>query len=142
MIPLLKSPAWPVILTCALLQLPAALRADPSDKSAAAAGDPVLATGKGFEIKRSQVDDAYIDYNASVVASGRAIAEQDRALVRSKLLDHLIVSKILLQKATDDDKAKTAKLVDDELAQARSNAPSPEAFDEQIKAKGMTMAQV
>ncbi|HEV7925024.1 MAG TPA: peptidylprolyl isomerase [Verrucomicrobiae bacterium] len=142
MIPSLKSPAWPAILTCALLQLPAAVHADPADKSASAAGDPVVATGKTFEIKRSQVDDAFIDYNASVVAGGRAIAEQDRPLVRTKLLDHLIVSKILLQKATEDDKTKVAKMVDDELAQARSNAPSPEAFDEQIKAKGMTLAQV
>jgi len=142
MIPLLKSPAWPAILTCALLQLPATVHGDPPDKSAALFSDPVVATGKNFEIKRSQVDDAFIDYNASIVASGHAIAEQDRALVRAKVLDHLIISKILLQKATEEDKTNVLKLVEDEIAKARTNAPSPEAFDEQIKAKGMTLAQV
>jgi peptidyl-prolyl cis-trans isomerase C len=142
MIPLLKSPAWPALLAFAMLQLPAAVRAEPADHSAALFSDPVVATGKGFEIKRSQVDDAYIDYSAAVAASGRTIAEQDRAEIRAKVLDHLIISKILLQKATEDDKTKAIKLVDDEIALARSNAPSPQAFDEQLKAKGMTLAQV
>jgi len=139
---LLKSPAWPAIMTCALLQLPGTLRADPPDKSAALFSDPVVATGKTFEIKRSQVDDAYVDYSAAVAASGRTIGEQDRALVRSKVLDHLIISKILLQKATEEDKTNVLKMVEEEIAQARTNAPSPEAFEEQIKAKGMTLAQV
>jgi peptidyl-prolyl cis-trans isomerase C len=142
MTPLLQSPAWPAILACALLQLPAPVRAGTPDRSAALFSDPVVATGKNFEIKRSQVDDAYIDYNAAVVASGRAIAEQDRALVRAKVLEHLIISKILMQKATEDDKTQVLKMVEEEIAQARSNAPSPEAFEQQIKAKGMTLAQV
>jgi peptidyl-prolyl cis-trans isomerase C len=141
MIPLLKSPAWPAILTCALLQFTATVLADPPDKAAALFSDPIVATGKGFEIKRSQVDEAYIDYSAAVAASGRTIAEQQRALVRSNVLEHLIISKILLQKATEDDKTNALKLVEEEIAQARTNAPSPEAFDEEIKAKGMTLAQ-
>jgi parvulin-like peptidyl-prolyl isomerase len=142
MIPLLKSPAWPAILACALLQFPAPVRADPPDSSAALFSDPVVATGKNFVIKRSQVDDAYIDYNAAVVASGRTIADQDRATVRAKVLDRLIVSQILLQKATEDDKTQVRKVVEDEIAQARTNAPSPEAFAEQLKARGLTLAQV
>jgi parvulin-like peptidyl-prolyl isomerase len=141
MIPLFKSPAWPVLLAAALLQLPATVPAQPRDSSAALFSDPVVATGKSFEIKRSQVDDAYIDYNSAMVASGRAIAEQDRALVRSKVLDNLVIGKILLQKATEDDKTQVLKIVEDAIAAARTNAPSPEAFDEQIKAKGMTLAQ-
>jgi len=142
MIPLFKSSAWPALLAGACLQLPPAVRAAPPDSSAALFTDPIVATGKNFEIKRSQVDDAYIDYNAALVASGRAIPEQERALVRSKVLEHLIMSKILLQKATPDDKTNVLKMVDDEINQARTNAPSPEAFDEQLKAKGMTLAQV
>ncbi len=142
MIPTHLSRLWPVLLAGVLLQLPATLRADPSDKTAALFSDPVVATGKGFEIKRSQVDDGYVDASAAEAARGRAISEADRPLLRSKVLEHLIISKILLQKATEDDKTKVLKLVDDELAQARSNAPSPEAFEEQLKAKGMTLAQV
>jgi predicted transcriptional regulator len=142
MIPLLKSRAWLAVLAGLLLQLPATLRAQPADKSASLFSDPVVATGKGFEIKRSQVDDAYIDYSAAEAARGRTVPEQDRAEIRAKVLDHLIISKILLQKATEDDKSNVLKLVEAEIAQARSNAPSPAAFDQQIKAKGLTLAQV
>jgi peptidyl-prolyl cis-trans isomerase C len=135
-------PALPALLACALLQIPATLRAAAPDTAAPLFSDPVVATGKGFEIKRSQLDDAFIDYNANMVASGRTIADQDRPLIRSKLLEHLVINQILLQKATDEDKSTVMKLIDDQIAQARSNAPSPEAFEQQLKATGMTLAQV
>jgi peptidyl-prolyl cis-trans isomerase C len=137
-----KSPALPVLLACAMLQLPATLRAKAPDTTSTLFTDPVVATGKGFEIKNSQVDDAFINYNASLVSAGRTIPEQERAAVRAKLLDHLIVNKILIQKATAEDKAEAKKQVDEFIAQARTNAPSPEAFDQEIKATGMTLAQV
>ena len=137
-----KSTALPALLACLLLQLPPALRGVPADNASALFSDPVMATGNGFEIKRSQVDDAFINYNASLVASGRNIPDQDRDLVRSNLLQHLIIDKILIQKATAEDRDKVAKQVDASIAQARTNAPSPEAFDQQIKATGMTLAQV
>jgi parvulin-like peptidyl-prolyl isomerase len=136
-----KSPALPVLLACALLQLPAAARVAPADNSALFS-DPVVATGKGFEIKRSQVDDAFINYNASVVANGQTIPELQRAIVRSNLLQGLIVNKILFQKATDDDKATAGKQVDDYLLKVRTNAASPEAFDLKVKATGLTLAQL
>ena len=142
MIRFLKSQALPAILACALLQYSATLRANPPDPVSGLFSDPVVATGKGFEIKRSQVDDAFINYNASVVASGRTIPDAQRENVRSNLLNHLIINKILIQKATADDKALATKQVDDYISQARSNAPSPEAFDQQIKATGMTLEQV
>ena len=142
MIPFPKSPAWPVFLACALLQLPASLRAETPDKSASLFGDPVVATGKGFEIKRSQLDEAFINYSATAEASGSPIPPADRPDVRSKLLENLIINKILLLKATPDDKTAITKLVDQEIAQARSNAPNPADFEERIKARGLTMAQV
>jgi peptidyl-prolyl cis-trans isomerase C len=136
-----KWPALPVLLTCALLHLPASLRAEP-DKTASLFGDPVVATGKGFEIKRSQLDEAFINYSAGAEANGSSIPEADRPSVRSKLLENLIINKILLLKATPDDRASVTKLVELQIAQARSNAPSPADFDARIKARGLTMAQV
>jgi parvulin-like peptidyl-prolyl isomerase len=142
MIRFLKSPALPVLLACALLQLPATLRAQTPDKAASLFGDPVVATGKGFEIKRSQLDDAFINYSANAEAGGSAIPEGERPSVRSKLLENLIFNKILMLKATPEDKTAVTKLVEQEIAQARSNAPSPEDFDARIKARGMTVTQV
>jgi peptidyl-prolyl cis-trans isomerase C len=129
-------------LTVALFQWQPAARAVSSDKPAEIFPDPVVATGKGFEIKRSQLDEAFLSYNTSVAANGGSIPEDQRSVVRSNLLQHLIITRILTQKATADDKAKTRKLVEDNIAEARKSAPSPEMFDAQIKASGMTLDQV
>jgi peptidyl-prolyl cis-trans isomerase C len=133
---------FPALLLCALFLRPAPLRAGPADDSAALFTDPVVATGKGFQIKRSQVDEAYINYSVNRAAAGQAIPDAARATVRSNLLQRLIVNQILLQMATADDKLATRQLVDGQLARARSNSPSPQAFEEQIQAKGMTLEQL
>jgi peptidyl-prolyl cis-trans isomerase C len=125
-------------LAFTLVQIPSS-RAATADAPALFA-DPVVASGKGFEIKRSQVDEAYLNYSASEAAKGTVIPDSDRPLVRSKLLDHLIIDKILMQKATPEEKAKTQKTVDDAINEARTN--SPETFDAQIKATGMTLEQM
>ncbi|HEY3861581.1 MAG TPA: peptidylprolyl isomerase [Verrucomicrobiae bacterium] len=136
---MIRFPKLPALLACILLQLPTLLRAQAPPATNALFADPVVATGEGFEIKRSQVDDAFINYSASVTANGGSIPDGERETVRSKLMDNLIINKILLQKATADDKAAVAKLVDAEIAHARSNAPSPEDFDAEIKARNTTL---
>jgi peptidyl-prolyl cis-trans isomerase C len=142
MIRFLNSPARAALLACALLPLPAAVRAASPAPSSALFSDPVVATGKGFEIKRSQVDDAFINYNSSAAANGHVIPEDKRAIVRSNLLQYLIINRILLQKATPEDKTKAGQQVDDYLAKARAAAPSPEAFTAKVKATGMTLTQL
>src|SRR5271154_4090082 len=98
-------------LALALWQSQPAARAGATDKPADIFPDPVVATGKGFEIKNSQLNDAFLNYNASVAANGGSIPEDQRNEVRSNLLQHLIITKILTQMATADDKARTMKLV-------------------------------
>jgi peptidyl-prolyl cis-trans isomerase C len=129
-------------LALALSQWQPSARAAAPDKPAVNFPDPVVATGKGFEIKTSQLDDAFLSYSTSVAANGGSIPETDRADIRSNLLQHLIITRILTQKATADDKAATRKMVDDDIDKARKSAPSPEMFDAQLKANGMTLEQV
>ena len=128
-------------LALTLWQLPAFARAAAPD-AGVTFPDPVIASGKGFEIKRSQLDDAFASYSATIAANGQSIPATERSDIRGKLLQHLIINSILTQKATADDKAKIKKMVDDDIALARKSAPSPEAFDQQIKASGMTLDQV
>ena len=129
-------------LALALCPPAAIVRADSADQGGNLFSDPVLATGAGFEIKRSQLDDAFITYNTSVAANGGSIPDDQRAVVRSNLLQHLIISKILAQKATPEDRAAILKQVDESIDEARKSAPSPTVFDAEIKASGMTLAQV
>jgi len=129
-------------LALALCQWQPAARAATPDKPADIFPDSVIATGKGFEIKNSQLNDAFLTYNTSVAANGGSIPENQRDTVRSNLLQHLIITKILTQKATPDDKARIMKLVDDNIDEARKTAPNPQVFDAEIKASGMTLDQV
>jgi parvulin-like peptidyl-prolyl isomerase len=140
MISKLTRQALVATLALTLTQLPFAASASSSETATNLFSDPVVATGKGFEIKRSQVDDAYINYSSAEAARGNAIPDTERANVKSKLLEHLIVDRILLQMATPDEKAKTQKMVDDAISEARTN--SPEAFEAQIRASGMTLQQM
>jgi peptidyl-prolyl cis-trans isomerase C len=128
-------------LALTLWQWQPAARAASPDNSSDIFPDPVVATGKGFEIKNSQLNEAFLSYSAKVEASGNSIAEDQRSMIRSNLLQHLIISKILMLKATADDKAKTMEMIDNNIDKARKAAPSPEAFNAEIKAKGMTLQQ-
>src|SRR5208337_4086922 len=97
----------PATLALSLLELPFPARATAPDNTNALFSDPIVATGKGFEVKRSQVDEAYLNYTSALAARGGSVPDAAREDVRSNLLDHLIVNKILLQKATDADRAET-----------------------------------
>jgi peptidyl-prolyl cis-trans isomerase C len=139
MIPIKKQIVGPSALAAALLVFANGARAAAPDKAPA---DPILATGKGFEITRSNLDESFLNYKATLAAQGRALPDEAREAVQSNLLEHLIISKILVQKANAEDKAKTKEQVDMAINSARSNAPTPEAFEMGIKATGMTLDQM
>jgi peptidyl-prolyl cis-trans isomerase C len=128
------------VLALAAVQLPLASPVAFADASTNLFADPVVATGKGFEIKRSQVDEAFLNYSAAEASRGGNVPDTDRQMVRQKLLDHLIIDRILLQMATPTEKTNIQKLVDDAITEARTN--SPEALEAQVKASGMTLAQM
>ncbi len=108
--------------------------------SAAKAGlaDEVVAKGKGCEIKRSQVDEAFILHKANAASQGETIAEADRESVESKLLDRLIYTQLLVAKSTDLDKAKGKETAEKIIAEYKSQAPSEEAFNRRLTALGLT----
>src|SRR6185436_16560210 len=91
--------------------------------------DRVLAKGKGFEVKRSQVDEAFIAYKGNMAARGQPVPEDQRAMIESKLLDRLIITQILMGKANAADKAKAKETSDKILADAMKRFPTEEAFN-------------
>src|SRR5436190_6196688 len=70
---------------------------------------PVIAKGKGVEIRRSQLDDAFIAFRANLAARGQSMAENRREGAEAQLLDRMIVTQLLVNKATaaDRERAKT-----------------------------------
>lgn len=140
-----RIPRPPLLLAAAVLFLFAtALPAGAQNPPAAALfPDPVVATGKGFEIKRSTLQDTFITEKTLVAQQQNVvIPDSDRPRVESDILLHLVVNKILVQKATEDEKARMRDEVAKYLDEIRKAAPSEELFQQQIKASGKTLEQI
>ncbi len=101
-------------------------------------GDPVIAKGNGFEIKQSELDEVMTSVKARAAAQGQTIPPQQLMQYQVMILNQLIGTQLLLQKATDADKAAGKKDADTKLATLLEQAGSQEAFNLQLKAAGIT----
>ncbi len=107
-------------------------------KSATLFDDPVVVRGKGFEVKRSQLDEAFMAYAANLAARGQSLAEEHRPLREAQLLDRLIITRLLVNRATDQDTNRATELSKRFTDEARRAAASEEMFRRQLKAAGMS----
>jgi hypothetical protein len=80
-----------------------------SSKSIDLFPDEVVAKGDGIEIKRSQLDEAFVLVKAKLLAGSQYIPDERRKVLEARLLDRLIATKLLLKKATEEDKRRRKK---------------------------------
>jgi parvulin-like peptidyl-prolyl isomerase len=113
----------------------AATNGNPANVMASLFGDPVIAKGKGFEIKQSQLDGVVDGFKARTAAMGQTVPTDE---LEKTALNSLIVNQILLQKATDADKAAGKKDADEYVAQKLKQFGTQAAIEEQLKAAGKT----
>ncbi|MBK9139598.1 MAG: peptidylprolyl isomerase [Verrucomicrobia bacterium] len=99
--------------------------------------DPIIAKGKGFEIRQSDVEQAVISLKATMATQGQTIPPAQMSSVESRMLDRMILTRILMQRATDADKAKAREEADRFIANTRSRAPSEESYRRQLIAVGI-----
>ena len=139
----------PFTAVCATLVL--AVSAGAADQPAAAAApakpeskelfpDTVVAKGKGVEVKRSQVDEAYNLFKANATAQGRSLREEDRSRDQAMILDRIISTKLLVARATEEDKQKAGENADKYIAETKKRLPNEEFFELQLKSIGLTPA--
>jgi foldase protein PrsA len=100
--------------------------------------DEILAKGKACEVKRSQLDEAFILLKANAAARGQTIPETDRQKIEAQLLDRLVFTQLLLAKSNETDKAKGREVAEKIITAYKTNALSEESFNRQIKAVGLT----
>jgi foldase protein PrsA len=110
----------------------------PANAMTALFGDPAVVKGKGFEIKRSELDEVMTGLKSAAVAHGQVIPQARLVQIEGQMLNRLIQVQLLLQKATTADKAEGAKKAGLQLTNLLERAGSQEAFDRQMKALGMT----
>ena len=146
---LLKHP-FALLMAAVVCLLPMAGRPAAADNSTAPAkpkttdlfGDSVVARGKGFEIKRSQLDDEVIRLKAMAAARNQSIPPEQSSLLEKQVLEQLIQIQLLQSKATDADKVAGKELAQKRLAEAKSQLGSDEAFDRRLKSEGLTRDQL
>ena len=100
--------------------------------------DEVVAKGKGCEVKRSQVDEAFILHKANAAAQGETITEGERERVEGMLLDRLIYTQLLISKSTDAEKVKGKEAAEKIIAEYKTQAPSEDAFNRRLTSMGLT----
>lgn len=110
-------------------------------KTDAVFANPVLAKGKGFEVKKSEVEAAFIDFKANMASRGQSVPEAQRSTIESNLLQRIIVTRLLMNTATEADKAKAKESTDKLVAEAKKQFPTEELFNQQLKATGMSAEQ-
>jgi parvulin-like peptidyl-prolyl isomerase len=101
-------------------------------------GDEVLARGKGVVVKRSQLEEAFTAYSATLAARGQSIPEEKRLAQEAQLLQRLIVTQILTNRVTEADVKAATEMAEKKLKEARDRAVSQETFHRQLKAVGLS----
>jgi peptidyl-prolyl cis-trans isomerase C len=134
---------FPAALAVALLTFRASADTAPAGTNAAPTmaslfGDPVIAKGKGVEIRQSALDEVVLGIKSAAAAHNEQIPPQQLPGIESQMLNRLIQIQILLQQATDADKAVGKTKADEQLTNLLARAGSQAAFDRQLKAVGMT----
>ena len=105
-------------------------------------GDSVVAKGKGFEIKRSQLDDEVFRLKGQVAARGRNLSPDESAALEKQVLDQLIQLAILKLRTTDADKKAATEVATKRLDDAQTALGSDEAFKRRLRAEGLTREQL
>jgi peptidyl-prolyl cis-trans isomerase C len=100
--------------------------------------DQVVARGKGFQIKQSQVDELFIAFRSHRAAIGQEVAPSLRPDIEADILDRLIATQLFLQKATEQDKVQAREIGNAFIAEQKKLALSEESFRRQLLAVGMT----
>ena len=137
---------FPAALVAAMIVLPSANAATapvstnkaPVNAMTALFGDPAVAKGKGFEIKQSELDEVVTGIKSAAAAHNENIPPEQMTGIKAQMLNRLIQIQILLQKATDADKAEGKTKADAQVAALLTRAGSQEKFELQLKAVGMT----
>ncbi|HEV2693154.1 MAG TPA: peptidylprolyl isomerase [Verrucomicrobiae bacterium] len=101
-------------------------------------GDPVVAKGKGFEIKRSDLDSVVTGAKANAAAANQQLPADFEVSV----LNQLVTIQLLLQTANAADRVAGQTESDEQYTNLITHFNSPEAFARQLKMVGMTESEL
>lgn len=109
-----------------------------ADTPASLFDDPVVARGKGFEVHQTEVEDMVTGLRATLAATrDDTIPDAQRAAVTAQMLDRLVLTRMIQQRATAADKEKAKELAAKFITETKAKARSEDAFRRQLLAAGI-----
>jgi parvulin-like peptidyl-prolyl isomerase len=120
------------------VSMSAVTNSDPEAAMKALFGDPVIVKAKNFDIKQSELDQVLTGAKANAAAQGQQLPPEFSAAI----LNQLITIQVLLQEATPADRAAGAADADLQFTNLVKRFGSTEAFERQLKAVGVTAAEL
>ncbi|HEV2330973.1 MAG TPA: peptidylprolyl isomerase [Verrucomicrobiae bacterium] len=100
--------------------------------------DPVIASGSGVQVKRSELDDVVTSLKSAAAAQGETIPPEKLVLLEAQALEQMIDVQLLDGQANDADKATGDKKADTAMASLLKRAGSQDMLNMQLTAAGTT----
>jgi len=134
----LMAGAISAVAVTAPVSLPTGTNTSPEATMKALFGDPIIVQAKGFDIKQSDLDQVLTGAKANAAAQGQQLPPEFSVAI----LNQLITIQSLLQVATPADRAAGAAEADLQYTNLLKRFGSVEAFERQLKAVDMTVADL
>ena len=109
--------------------------------NAATSSDPVIARGKGFEIKRGELDEAMAGINRIAASKNQTISPENAGVIEKQILSQMIDSRLLLAKATDVDRDAGTNAAKQHMTALLENFGSADELNKQLQLMGETPEQ-
>jgi peptidyl-prolyl cis-trans isomerase C len=101
-------------------------------------GQEVVCRGEGAEVRRHQLDRAMMQFRANAIARGETIPESELAELEALILDRLVVTQLLMNQATTEERERGRALADKFVAETIEEAGGEAAFERQLLAMSFT----
>ena len=100
--------------------------------------DPVIVKARTFEIRESDLQEAYVSHKAAAAALGQPTPPALATQLKQQLLDKMIATKLFLARANAQDREEGAKTAARLSAETRNKAVSESAYRRRLLAVGTT----
>lgn len=98
--------------------------------------DPVIVKAKTFQIRESDLQEAYVSYKAANAALGQAVPGALARQLKNQLLEKMIATKLFLARATAQDRDEGRKIAARLTAETKEKAGSEASYRRRLFAVG------
>jgi len=98
--------------------------------------DPILAKAKNFQIRESEMEEAFLSHKAAAAALNQRPPPASEPQLKRQILEKMIVTKLLVTRATPEDRDEGRKTADRMIAENKERAGSEATYRRRLLAVG------